>query len=151
MDSIYRGTAVWSKTLFILSKIDLIQITADGRERKEREQYYELGRLFGKSFHYLECPTFDQCIAIGLPEHQTHNGPPFTGDLQLLKQKLVGKDSQAPYVHRLEEAIQSMCTDLKEAIKSSWSKYALIQWVSDDGQAVELLYKNSKERAKVSK
>lgn len=53
------------------------------------EQFFELGRLLGKNLTYLEAPTFSQCMAIGLPEHQLRghsasSDEARTGDLKVL-------------------------------------------------------------------
>jgi hypothetical protein len=90
----------------------------------------------------------DQCLSIGLPEFQTnYNTAPYTGDLPLLLDKLSVRESQAPYVIRLEAAIQRMCAELEATINASWSKYSLGQ-VLNGGHlsAVRQLSQKSRDR-----
>jgi hypothetical protein len=113
-----------------------------------REQYYELGRLFGKSFTYLDPPVFDQCLTIGLPEHQTNCTEIYAGDLKKLKCILKERNAQSPLEHRLEVAIQQMCLTLQEAITQSWSNWAPTQWFSSDLNVVKGLLTRSNTRMK---
>jgi hypothetical protein len=113
-----------------------------------REQYYELGRLFGKSLTYLDPPVFDQCLTIGLPEHQTNCTEIYTGDLKKLKCILRERNAQAPLEHRLEVAIQQMCLTLQEKITQSWSSWAPTQWFSSDLTVVKELLNRSHTRMK---
>lgn len=59
------------------------------------EQFYELGRLLGKNLTYLEAPTFSQCIAIALPEHQMKTSEPKTGDLKILMDLIRSLNSES--------------------------------------------------------
>jgi hypothetical protein len=160
----YRGTAYWNKTLFLVSQIDLvyrslrrniIMATENlANERREsdfndaREQYYELGRLFGKALTYLDPPVFEQCLTIGLPEHQTNCTEVYTGDLKKLKNLLAERNAQAPLEHRMEVAIQQMCLMLQETITQSWSSWAPSQWFSSDLTVVKELLNRSNMRMK---
>jgi hypothetical protein len=113
-----------------------------------RGQYYELGRLFGKALTYIDPPTFDQCLTIGLPEHQTNCKTVYIGDLKRLKNILAERNAQAPLEHRLENAIQEMCLTLQETITQSWKNWAPTQWFNSDLAVVKELFNRSTLRMK---
>jgi len=115
-DSVYQGTAVWEKTLFILSKIDLLQPSEDAM----RHIYYELGGLIRKSFTYLPNPVADNILTLALPEksvRETHS------HLKSLNEKLRALSLQSPFEKRVEVSIQGMCNELKKTVSQSWAKY----------------------------
>lgn len=125
----FKGASVWHKTLFVLSKIDILfrQTKPSHWNRTLLSQYYELGVLLGSSLSLLDPPVHDQCITIGLPEYITPNSLPYentpvppTADLDLLMAKMQGREQEAPYIERLEMAIQQMCSDLEKAMSSSY-------------------------------
>jgi len=123
----FKGASVWHKTLFILSKIDMLfrQTNPANWYRILLSQYYELGVLLGSSLSLLDAPVHDQCLSIGLPEFQkglvvAKNSPIApTADLELLTAKMYGREQEAPYIERLEMAIQQMCNDLEKAMANS--------------------------------
>jgi len=115
-DSVYQGTAVWEKTLFILSKIDLLQPSEDAM----RHIYYELGVLIRKSFTYLPNPVADSILTLALPEksvRETHS------HIKSLNEKLRALSMQSPFEKRVEVSIQGMCNELKKTVSQSWAKY----------------------------
>lgn len=124
-----QGASVWHKTLFILSKVDILfrQKDPSNWSRVLLSQYYELGVLLGSSLSLLVPPVHDQCLTIGLPQY-IHAGSysrastpvPVTADLDLLTAKMAGREREAPYISRLEMAIQQMCSDLEKAMAGSF-------------------------------
>lgn len=124
-----QGASVWHKTLFVLSKVDILfrQKDPSNWNRVLLSQYYELGVLLGSSLSLLVPPVHDQCLTIGLPEYiQPGSYPPshtpvsVTADLDLLTAKMAGREREAPYIARLEMAIQQMCNDLEKAMAGSF-------------------------------
>lgn len=125
----FKGASVWHKSLFVLSKIDILfrQTKPSNWNRILLSQYYELGVLLGSSLSLLDPPVHDQCITIGLPEYIPANLAPVgnvtvapTADLDLLMAKMQGREQEAPYIERLEMAIQQMCSDLEKAMSTSY-------------------------------
>lgn len=55
---------MWDKTLFILSKVDLLS----PGEEPLRHCYYELGALFARSFLFLPVPIADTILTLALPQ-----------------------------------------------------------------------------------
>jgi len=151
----YSGTVVWDKMRFVITKIDEVfaQQQVGLGAVNMNEQYYELGRLLGKNLTILEPPTFAQTMAIGLPEHQRPNGSgPQVGDLRSLLDLIKSLNSETSYMARLEASIQTMCLELKSAIKASW--YNLIspkQWMSSDDAKLDSVYRRSCGRLKRNK
>jgi hypothetical protein len=123
----FKGASVWHKTLFILSKVDILfrQVDPSQWHRILLSQYYELGVLLGSSLSLLDAPVHDQCLTIGLPEFQRNLKPVSspvapTADLEQLTAKMHGREQEAPYIERLEMAIQQMCSDLEKAMSGSY-------------------------------
>lgn len=128
-DQQFKGASVWHKSLFVLSKIDALfrQSKPSNWNRILLSQYYELGVLLGSSLSLLDAPVHDQCITVGLPEYIPASlmsagtaGVAPTADLDLLMAKMQGREQEAPYIERLEMAIQQMCSDLEKAMASSY-------------------------------
>lgn len=118
----FKGTSVWHKTLFILTKADTILTNKNDDEsiaRSLQGQYYELGVLLGKSLRILTPPVRDNCLIIALPEHQKGEKI-YTFDLYTLNKILKKRDEQVPYKKRLEASIQSMCDDLQNHLNAKW-------------------------------
>lgn len=69
--SVYQGTSTWEKTIFILSKVDLLT----QNEATMRAAFYELGGLFCKSFAHLPNPVPDSIITLSLPHKSRENVP----------------------------------------------------------------------------
>lgn len=137
-DQSFKGANVWYKTLFILSKVDILfrQTEPSQWYRILLSQYYELGVLLGSSLSLLDAPVHDQCLTIGLPEFQrnlrikdAHVAP--TADLDLLTAKMQGREQEAPYIERLEMAIQQMCADLEKAMSASYYTMGQYQMMVD--------------------
>eukprot|EP01133_Synstelium_polycarpum_P015332 gene15332-18171_t len=144
----YVGTLVWDKIRFMLTQIDDIQGT---EETNLREQYFELGRLLGKSLTFLDPPTFTQCMAIALPFDKTFRSPEErkqkTGDLDPLLNFIRSLNSESSYHLRLETAIQEMSISLVPHIQNSWKNYLdLNQWISSDSACVDLIKDRSNAR-----
>jgi len=148
----YKGTVVWDKIRFVLTKID--EVFVNQPVGNLHEQFYELGRLLGKNLTYLEAPTFSQCLAIGLPEHQSKGGPSHEndakmGDLKVLMDLIRSLNSESSYMGRLEASVQMMCLELQSAIKASWSTWiSPKQWMSSDTAQLQDIYRRSCLRLK---
>jgi hypothetical protein len=147
----YKGTVVWDKIRFVLTKIDEVFVNQPVGGNLN-EQFYELGRLLGKNLTYLEAPTFSQCLAIGLPEHQQQQLPKDdakTGDLKALMDLIRSLNSESSYMSRLEASVQMMCLELQSAIKASWSTWiSPKQWMSSDTAQLQDIYRRSCLRLK---
>uniref|UniRef100_A0A6B2L0E9 PX domain-containing protein n=1 Tax=Arcella intermedia TaxID=1963864 RepID=A0A6B2L0E9_9EUKA len=115
-EHLYQGTAVWEKTMFVLTKIDLLQPNEDAM----RHIYYELGSLLKKSFLYLPNPVPDHILTLALPEKSLRDTP---SHLRSLNEKLRALSLQSPFEKRVELSIQNMCNELKKAVGQSWTKY----------------------------
>lgn len=157
----YKGTAYWNKFLFVLSQIgrsrkscvhwslanfysDLVSRSYGKQSVNDfREQFYEMGRLLGRTLSYLDPPVCDSIVCIGLPEHQQTSNVVVQGDLAVLKSKLQARDAQAPYYQKLEEAIRNMSHELQTQISASWSTL-----LTSDLQTVSDILKRSLERTK---
>lgn len=74
------------------------------------EQYFELGRLLGKNLLYLEPPTFAQCLAIALPEHQHPGGHKHTGDLVQLLHLIKSLNSESSCINKFKSS-WATCTN----------------------------------------
>lgn len=149
----YKGTVVWDKIRFVLTKID--EVFVNQPVGNLHEQFFELGRLLGKNLTYLEAPTFSQCMAIGLPEHQLRSSPSSdhdptkTGDLKVLLDLIRSLNSESSYMGRLEASVQMMCLELQSAIKASWSTWiSPKQWMSSDTAQLNDIYRRSCLRLK---
>lgn len=144
----YKGTVVWDKLRFVLTKID--EVFVNQPVGNLHEQFYELGRLLGKNLTYLEAPTFSQCLAIGLPEHQMKGeSDAKTGDLKVLMDLIRSLNSESSYMGRLEASVQMMCLELQSAIKASWSTWiSPKQWMSSDTNQLQDIYRRSCLRLK---
>jgi len=144
----YKGTVVWDKIRFVLTKID--EVFVNQPVGNLHEQFYELGRLLGKNLTYLEAPTFSQCLAIGLPEHQAKGSEDSkTGDLKALMDLIRSLNSESSYMSRLEASVQMMCLELQSAIKASWSTWiSPKQWMSSDTTQLQDIYRRSCLRLK---
>jgi hypothetical protein len=138
----FKGASVWHKSLFILSKVDILFRQANPAlwHRILLSQYYELGVLLGSALAHLDPPVHDQCLTIGLPEFQkglapspSSSAPTIapTGDLELLHAKMLGREQEAPYIERLEMAIQQMCQDLEKAMAGSFMTMGAHQTMLD--------------------
>jgi len=133
-DAVYQGTAVWEKTLFILSKIDLLQPTEDAM----RHIYYELGGLVKKSFTYLPNPVADSVLTLALPEKSVRET---LSHIKSLNEKLRALSMQSPFEKRVEVSIQGMCNELKKTVAQSWTKY-----ISYDTTEIDRILERSVKR-----
>lgn len=141
----FKGTSVWHKTMFVLSKVDTI-LSNKPKENQARiihAQYYELGVLLGKSLRILHPPVMDHCVMIGLPEHQKDDEI-IVADLISLNRRLKKRDEQTPYLQRMESSIQNMCNELKKNIDRSWARIIYLNMIGK----IDAIYARSVERMK---
>lgn len=134
----YKGNSVWDKIKFVMSKIDEILINGGTLS----EQYYELGRLFGRHLTHMEPPTFSQCVAIGLPRQGSPKNPSLCGDLDALLTGLSTLTATSSFEKRLNEAMIECCGSLQLAIQSSWGA----QWYSNDLNLVQAIQRRAQRR-----
>lgn len=123
------GNEMWEKTRFIVTKIDEFYDNVQGDPQvAERQLFYSLGRAFSGR-KYIEAPTFDRFIPIGLPERRLRsrsslrptgaapsselNDKRLTGDLLMFKASLLKEASDFSYDKRLDQAIVCMCEQLE--------------------------------------
>jgi len=115
-DTLLQTTAVWEKTLFVLSKVDLLSAT---EETTMRHTYYELGGLLRKSFVHLPIPVPDNILTLSLPEKSVRKTQSHINQLH----DKIKAISQYPFEKRVEKSIQDMCIELKKLVAQSWVKY----------------------------
>eukprot|EP01102_Stenamoeba_stenopodia_P000706 TRINITY_DN10652_c0_g1_i1.p1 TRINITY_DN10652_c0_g1~~TRINITY_DN10652_c0_g1_i1.p1 ORF type:complete len:806 (-),score=169.71 TRINITY_DN10652_c0_g1_i1:127-2544(-) len=133
------GNELWEKTRFMITKIDefwrYVEQQDSTDHSAELQLYYDLGRAFGNR-KYIEAPTLDKFIPIGLPEknlrNKSKNQKPIqdlhrellrdkkmTGNLLSFKESLLKESTVSSYDKRLDEAILSMCDQLDALIKEN--------------------------------
>jgi hypothetical protein len=147
--SSYGHSSVWSKITFVISKADIIWFNAIVRKGSQRvisNQMYEIGIMLATHLRKLAPPTVDSILIIGLPQEQNRREEPYSGDLELLKSKLIRRANSMAFETRLEQRLQELAQGLLVHIQGSWSKYSPIQIFNGDQTTLSNILHRSVER-----